>query len=141
MSNFYGQGGISVRITKDHFKQVGDYINRAIPAGLEFGGFAIERYAKQNAIVDTGRYRSSIGHSQAMLTAKGQKQGVAINPADAIWNITKGIGGIWLYIGTNVEYAPDLEARTGNLYKSLIAMQELVMQGLKTAIQGSITII
>ena len=141
MSNFYGKGGIHVVITKDHFDQVGRQIIQSIPAGLEFGGFAIERYAKQHALVDTGRYRSSIGHSEAMLTAKGQKQGIVINASDAIWKLTRGIGGIWLYIGTNVIYATDLEARTGNLHNAMVAMKELVMQGLKKAIEGGMRIL
>ena len=113
----------------------------SIPAGLEFGGFAIERHAKQNARVNTGRYRSSIGHSQAMLSKKGKKEGVVINPSDAVWRITKGIGGVWLYVGTNVQYAPDIEAWDSTLHNALTAMHPLVMQGLKKAIQGGMTII
>jgi len=141
MGKFYGKGGVRVDIIKDHWDLAGRQILQSIPAGLEFGGFAIERHAKQHAAVDTGRYRSSIGHSQAMLTEKGKRQGTVINASDAVWRITKGIGGIWLYMGSNVQYAPDLEARDSTLYNALMAMHPLVMQGLKKAIQGGMTII
>ena len=141
MNKVYGSGGVRVEITKDHFDEVGQKIMNGIPAGLEFGGLGIEREAKANARVDTGRYRSSIGHSQSMLSKKGQAQGVSINPSDAIWNLEKTFGFIWLYVGTNVEYATDLEAKYGNLYKSMMRMAPLVMQGIRKSIEGSITII
>jgi hypothetical protein len=131
-------GGFSVEIKKDYFKAVGQKIVAGIPAGLELCGFGIERVTKQDARVDTGRYRSSIGHSQNMLTAKGIAQKVQINPADAIWNLTKGIGGIWLYIGTNVEYAPDLERRYGTLLKAMHKCRNLLTESLKETLKGSI---
>lgn len=141
MNKIYGKGGVQVVITQDHFDQVGRKIRASIPAGLEFGGFAIEAQAKKTARVDTGRYRSSIGHSVIMLSKKGLKEGVSINPADAIWNVTQGIFGAWLYIGTNVKYAADLEARHGTLNKALVMMEPLVWQGLKKAIEGGTTIL
>lgn len=131
-------GGTYVEITKDMFDEVGRKIKRAIPAGLELGGMGIERTAKQDAKVDTGRYRSSIGHSQNMLTEKGSAKGISINPADAIWEITKGVGGIWLFIGTNVEYAPDLEARYGTLNNALMKCQMLIIKSLQEVLKGSI---
>lgn len=132
------KGGFHCQITKDNFDRVGKHIRSAIPAGLELTGMGIERAAKADARVDTGRYRSSIGHSQNMITAKGAKQGVQINPADAIWKLTKGVMGIWLFIGTNVEYAPDLERRYGTLLKSMNACRGLLLAALKETLTTSI---
>lgn len=132
------KGGVYVEITKDMFNEVGRKIKKAIPAGLELGGMGVERTAKQDAHVDTGRYRSSIGHSENMLTSKGSARGITINPSDAIWNLTEGIGGIWLFIGTNVEYAPDLEAKFGTLFNALMKSRELILVALREALKGSI---
>ena len=140
MGKIYGQGAIQVMITKDHFDAVERGIKKRIAAGLEFSGLGIERVAKQNAVVDTGRYRSSIGHSQNMLSEKGEAEGAAINPHDAVWDLTEGVFGIWLYIGTNVEYAPDLEAKYGNLHKSMEAMRGLVLSSLAKAVKGGMVI-
>ena len=140
--NRYTQGGIRVDIIKDNFDRVKTKIKRELlPAGLEFGGMAIERQWKATARVDTGRYRSSIGHSQDMLSEKGKAQGITINPHDAIWNLTSGVAGIWLYIGTNVKYAPDLEARYGTGYGAMETMKPLVLQGIKKALEGGLTIL
>ena len=141
MNKIYGKGGVQVVITQDHFDQVGRKIRASIPAGLEFGGFAIEAQAKKTARVDTGRYRSSIGHSVVMLSKKGIAEETAINPSDAIWRVTQGIFGSWLYVGTNVKYASDLEARYGTLHKAMTIMEPLVWQGLKKAIEGGTTIL
>jgi len=140
MNNTYGQGAIQVVITKDHFDAVGRGIKKRLAAGIEFTGFGIEAEAKKDAAVDTGRYRSSIGHSQNTLTEKGIKQGAAINPHDAVWKLTEGIAGIWLYIGTNVEYAPDLEAKYGNLHKSMETMKGLLLSSLGKAVKGAMVI-
>lgn len=135
------KGGFYCQITKDNWDKVGKHLNAAIPAGLELCGFGIERVAKQDARVDTGRYRSSIGHSNDLRTQKGKDSNVQINPQDAIWNLTKGVLGIWLYIGTNVEYAPDLERRYGTLLKAMNKCKELLIASLKETMSGSIKII
>jgi hypothetical protein len=133
-------GGFHVTIVKDHWQILGKKIKAQIPIGLELTGMGIERSAKQEAAVDTGRYRSSIGHSTNLLTDEGVKKNVQINPADAIWKLTNGIIGIWLYIGTNVEYAPDLERRYGTLLNAMNANKGLLTQALKKALEGSIVI-
>jgi hypothetical protein len=132
------RGGFYCQITKDHWNKVGTKIKAGIPAGLELCGFGIERVAKQDSRVDTGRYRSSIGHSTDLRTPKGIKEKVQINPDDAIWNLTKGVLGIWLYIGTNVEYAPDLERRYGTLLKAMTKCRGLLLASLKETMSGSI---
>ena len=134
------KGGYRVDTTKDYFQLVGRKIKAGIPAGLELGGMGIERVAKQDAKVDTGRYRSSIGHSENLLTSKGAAKGVQINPSDAIWNMTKEILGIWLYIGSNVEYAPDLERRFGTLLTAMNKCKGLLLASLKKTLEGSITL-
>lgn len=134
------KGGFRCDIIRDNWIKIGKKIKAGIPAGLELTGMGIERVGKQDAKVDTGRYRSSIGHSQNMLTAKASKQGVQINPADAIWNLTKGVVGIWLYIGTNVEYAPDLERRYGTLVGAMNKCRNLLTASLKETMKGSLII-
>lgn len=134
------RGGFRVEIKKDYFQRVGTKIKAGIPAGLELGGMGIERSAKQDAHVDTGRYRSSIGHSTNLLTAKGRVEQVQINPADAIWNILPEINMIWLYIGTNVEYAADLERRYGTLLKAMYKCRGLIFAALKKTLEGTMTI-
>jgi len=134
------RGGFFCQITKDNWSKMGLKIKARIPAGLELTGFGIERAAKQVARVDTGRYRSSIGHSSDLRTPKGINEQVQINPDDAIWNLTKGVLGIWLYIGTNVEYAPDLERRYGTLLNSMNACRGLLLAALKETMKGSMII-
>lgn len=66
-----------------------DEIKRALDAqlaaGLEAVGLTAEGHAKQLCPVDTGRLRNSISHA---------------------------VEGETVYIGTNVEYAPDVELGT-----------------------------
>ena len=134
------KGGFRVEIRKDYFQIVGKKIKAGIPAGLELTGMGIERVGKQDAKVDTGRYRSSIGHSTDMITAKGRKEKVQINSADAIWQLMPEITAIWLYIGTNVEYAPDLEKKYGTLLKAMYKCRELFTAALKKTLEGTMTI-
>ena len=133
-------GGFSVEIKKDYFQAVGKKIEAGIPAGLELTGMGIERVGKQDSHVDTGRYRSSIGHSTDMLTAKGKSKGVQINSADAIWKLAPEITFIWLYIGTNVEYAADLERKFGTLLTAMNKCKDLFLAALRETLKGTIII-
>lgn len=66
----------------DNSKEFIEEKNRAIMAALEAIGLTGEAYAKADCPVDTGRLRNSISHQAIDDTA---------------------------YIGTNVEYAPEVE--------------------------------
>lgn len=68
----------------DNSKEVLDEMAVKIAAALEAIGGQAEMYAKTDCPVDTGRLRSSISHATDDKTA---------------------------YIGTNVEYAPEIEYR------------------------------
>lgn len=68
----------------DNSQEVLDEMARKIEAALEAIGGQAELYAKENCPVDTGRLRNSISHAHDDETA---------------------------YIGTNVEYAPEIEYR------------------------------
>ena len=68
--------------TKDNTEEVLSAMEKAIERGLEAIGLTAEGHAKKNTPVDTGRLRNSIAH--------------AVEDKSA-------------YIGTNVEYAPDVE--------------------------------
>lgn len=66
---------------------------RAMQDAVLEAGLFFEREAKENAPVDTGRLRASIGHGPA-----------------GIWEEGGGKGkGYWIDVGTNVEYAPYME--------------------------------
>lgn len=68
-------------IREDNTKEMQRLFRKAIAAALEEMGLAGERFAKQEAPVDTGRLRNSITH----VIDTGEQA---------------------VYIGTNVEYAP-----------------------------------
>ncbi len=68
--------------TKDNTKEVLEALANAKKRGLEAIGLTAEGYAKKDTPVDTGRLRNSISHTVSNDAA---------------------------YIGTNVEYAPDVE--------------------------------
>lgn len=80
-----GDGVVEVR--EDNSKQIANAINKAVAAALEEIGLSAERFAKRACPVDTGRLRNSITHALNM------------DEED-------------VYIGTNVEYAPYVEAGT-----------------------------
>ena len=76
-----------LEIRADNRREVAEAIDKAVAAALEEMGLACEGYAKLACPVDTGRLRSSITH----LT----------KPSDNA-----------VYVGTNVEYGPDVELGT-----------------------------
>ena len=76
-----------VEVRENNSEQIANAINRAIAAALEEIGLVAERFAKTSCPVDTGRLRNSITHALNM-------------DEEAV------------YIGTNVEYAPYVEAGT-----------------------------
>ena len=76
-----------LEIRADNRREVAEAIDKAVAAALEEMGLACEGYAKLACPVDTGRLRSSITH------------------------MTKPSDGA-VYVGTNVEYGPDVELGT-----------------------------
>ena len=77
---------MTVQVNEDNTGQVVDGIDSAIGVALEEIGLLAENYAAKKCPVDTGNLRGSITHE-----------------VDADDNA--------VYIGTNVEYAPYVEAR------------------------------
>ena len=77
-------GGTNITIT-DNSKLIGAALKKAIANGLEAIGIAAEGHAKKECPVDTGNLRNSITHTCDKEAA---------------------------YIGTNVEYAPNVELGT-----------------------------
>ena len=71
--------------TKDNTKEVLSAMEKAVNRGLEAVGLLAEGYAKKETPVVTGRLRNSISHA---------------------------VEGNAAYIGTNVEYAPNVELGT-----------------------------
>ena len=76
-----------VEVREDNREAVAEAIDRALATALEAVGLVAEGYAKRACPVDTGRLRNSITH----LVKPNEKS---------------------VYIGTNVEYAPDVELGT-----------------------------
>lgn len=76
-----------VEVREDNREAIAEAIDRALVTALEAVGLAAEGYAKAACPVDTGRLRNSITH----LVKPDEKS---------------------VYIGTNVEYAPDVELGT-----------------------------
>lgn len=76
-----------ITVNEDNTEGASQGIVRAIDRALEEIGLAAEGYAKTACPVDTGRLRNSITH-------------VALPDEKAV------------YIGSNVEYAPDVELGT-----------------------------
>lgn len=65
----------------------------AMESGVLEAALFFEREAKQNAPLDTGRLRASIGHGPEGVWESGGAAGL----------------GYWIDVGTNVEYAPYME--------------------------------
>lgn len=86
-----------------------DKMERRVPVILEACGMEAERYAKEAARVDTGRYRASITH--AVSGKGGQVHQYSDNQGNSF---TEQIAAVpeseqAVYVGTNVEYALPLE--------------------------------
>lgn len=76
-----------LEVRADNRREVAEAIDKAVAAALEEMGLACEGFAKLACPVDTGRLRSSITHMT--------------KPSDNA-----------VYVGTNVEYGPDVELGT-----------------------------
>ena len=98
---------ISVTVTKNKISQLSAELQQRIAAGMELTGFGVEREWKGHARVDTGRYKSSIGHWSDHIV----KEGNPGKTSDPVWILYTTGADVQLYVGTNVEYAGWLERR------------------------------
>lgn len=90
---------VNISIKEDNTEQIVNAIDKALVTTLEKMGLKAEGYAKKLCPVDTGRLRNSITHS---IDANEKA----------------------VYIGTNVEYGPPVEARVSFLRKALTDHKE-----------------
>jgi|APHM01.1.fsa_nt_gi phage protein, HK97 gp10 family len=86
MSEFSISGGDDFDDFADEIEDLRDDLEQAIDRGVERTAIQVERSAKQNAPVDTGNLRASLRFQQLALGSYA--------------------------VGTNVEYAPDVEFGT-----------------------------
>ena len=101
-------------ITIDNSKEITEAFKRQVENGLAAIGSKAEGYAKGDAPVDTGRLRNSITFATAKTHSVGEasysgiegKGGVA-DPND--WALKGSPEEYSVYLGTNVEYAPEME--------------------------------
>ena len=98
----------------DNSSQVLEAFKKQVENGLAAIGLKAEKHAKANAPVDTGRLRNSITfataktHDAGSSSYKGiEGKGGTANPAD--WALRGSPEQHSVYIGTNVEYAPEIE--------------------------------
>jgi DNA-directed RNA polymerase subunit L len=125
---------IDIQVT-DNSKQFADALERRVPIILEACGLVGEEHAKNDARVDTGRYRSSITH-----TVSGQGGQVHEYRDNNGKQFTETLQAVpeserAVYIGTNVEYALYLEQKDHTI-KNAIAnhvkeYKKIIQDGMK----------
>lgn len=103
----------------DNSEEVKGAIKSAILRGLVKCGLTAEKYAKRRAPVDTGLLRNSITYALSgepaaikKYTAKKAKNGAKAE--GEYTGVAPDDGGLAVYVGTNVEYAPYVELGTGS---------------------------
>ena len=104
----------SITIENDHTEEVLQALKENEDAILFAWGEAAEGYAKELCPVDTGRLRNSITfataktHDAGSSSYKGiEGKGGTADPSD--WALRGSPEQHSVYIGTNVEYAPEIE--------------------------------
>lgn len=95
------QNAVTFRLDRDALAKLLEGPDGPVAKDLERRALTIERAAKTLAPVDTGRLRASITH--------------AVNKDDK---------GLYADVGTNVEYAAAVEARTSYLFAALTRADE-----------------
>ena len=93
-----------IKIKNDYSKMIIDLMNNKVETALEAIGATAERYAKEECPVDSGRLRNSI----TWATAENQGEGKSPASAKDYTAQAKPLNK-FVYIGTNVEYAPYVE--------------------------------
>lgn len=126
---------IDIKVT-DNSKSFADALERRVPIILEACGLVAEAHAKEDARVDTGRYRSSITH-----TVSGKGGQVHTYRDDNGKQFKESIEAVpaeerAVYIGTNVEYAIHLEQKDHTI-KNAVAnhvseYKKIIKEGLKS---------
>lgn len=98
----------------DNSNQIIEAFKRQVYNGLSGIGTKAEKHAKANTPVDTGRLRNSITfataktHDAGSSSYKGiEGKGGTADPSD--WALRGSPEQHSVYIGTNVEYAPEIE--------------------------------
>lgn len=103
MSNVTG-----IKVKVDNSAMVISLMHDKVQKGLEAIGAEAEGYAKKNCPVDTGRLRNSI--TWATSTGQGEPNTSPKAKAEASdYTVLTKPSNKYVYIGTNVEYAPYVE--------------------------------
>lgn len=101
-----------IRIEHDYSEEVIKAMHDKVKTALQAIGQTAEDYAKSECPVDTGRLRNSITYATTNYQSPANTNKHPKGPTDAIPNdySTKGKPKKdYVYIGTNVEYAPYIE--------------------------------
>ena len=109
-----------IKIKNDFSKAVLAMVNDRIEIALEAVGQTAEGYAKKECPVDTGRLRNSITWATSEKQGEANKSPKAKAKEDDYKMKGKPLDK-FVYIGTNVEYAPyieyeDMKHKTGNAH-------------------------
>lgn len=102
------KNGVTIKVEADNSQEVLKELEHKVNLALEAIGGEAERFAKEGCPVDTGRLRNSI--TFATETAQGYPNtygGASAEPGDTQTHGTPEKNTV--YIGTNVEYAPEQE--------------------------------
>lgn len=131
--------GLRVDITKNNFGLLGKNILDKVELGLELAGYGVERTWKQEARVDTGRYKSSIGH----WTNEMRKQNFKASSADSVWEQKNTGSSMQILIGTNVEYAMKLEKKYPSQggVNALKTNEGLLLESIKEAVGEAVDLL
>lgn len=125
------KNGVTIKVTADNTQEVLRELEKKVNLALEAIGGEAEKYAKEGCPVDTGRLRNSI--TFATETAQGSpntggfttKNGGQPQQASASDYAKHGTPEKnTVYVGTNVEYAPEQEyyGRRKHFLKNALTM-------------------
>jgi hypothetical protein len=117
------KNGVTIKVTADNTQEVLRELEKKVGLALEGIGGEAEKYAKEGCPVDTGRLRNSI--TFVTETAQGTPNtygGASAEPGDFMKHGTPEKNTV--YVGTNVEYAPEQEyyGRRKHFLKNALTM-------------------
>lgn len=124
-------GGIKLEVTEDNSEEILEEMKRKVALALEAIGGEAEKYAKEGCPVDTGRLRNSITFATETaqgtpntggFTTKNGGQPQQASTSDYAKHGTPEKNTV--YVGTNVEYAPEQEyyGRRKHFLKNALTM-------------------
>lgn len=98
----------------DNSSQIIEAFKKQVENGLAAIGLKAEAYAKGDSPVDTGRLRNSITYATAKSHDAGASRYSGLDGKGGIadssdWSLRATPEEYSVYIGTNVEYAPEME--------------------------------